>query len=780
LVEAPRLPGCYEATPPRADNVRRAALVRTESCRAEDALKRWHIWVTRTLAVLVLSRLGFEGLTSSCFAFAQVSAAEDRSRWIDAYVEGSRALEAGDLVQAKHQLDLALSLAPENPATLHQNAALAARRGESDAAIGLLEQAVARGLDDAALLEWDPDLVTLDADPRFLAILDRARRAVDPERIRSVPPTPPPSRLDGWCVAIARDGTRAAMGGYDFSTVVDLERGTILAHFPHEGHDARRIEFSADGTRLGIETRESSSFAAPPTTFVLDIAKRRRVSASTAELARNPEFGPLPLDRFERVYASEGNRTDLEIREPSSDTVLARVEDVGPEGDLSFLASADASALLIRCWGRSTVVAVDLRTGVTTIPITDSPEILALGFLGTSRCFVAIRPNGRAEIHDFDRPDRRESRSFEQAPLPAGRKAPSVRFEVRSDETGRTLAVLRDFFDVTVFDASDGRRLWGVAADHRSISAARIRGDGLLVGFTTGELALHDLRTGSRRCGCLPPIAESAAADPMAPSVPTARIQQNGTVVREGDDPKRALQIDGEPLCVATFGGETWVGIHPAKISIFESGAETAAARLDLHDLDALDTVSVGTINFSPDGSIAVVGTIGFGIVAAYDRASRRLLWSYEYDGGNGSALQSRFAPDGSWVAIFGQTFSTSRIVETRTGRLVLDLRDRRIYALHPTTDPHRVVALGERGIELLDIPSGQVRSAHFDLTGGGRIEHVLAGFVFADAASLARVHRFVGTGSDDLATLAPYLLDHKKIRAAAAGVAITPPFLPE
>ncbi|GIW72330.1 MAG: hypothetical protein KatS3mg102_1872 [Planctomycetota bacterium] len=64
-------------------------------------------------------------------------------------------------------------LAPARPEPAYNLACAHALRGAAEEAIGWLEQALARGFDDAAHIARDPDLDSIRDDPRFRAVLVR-------------------------------------------------------------------------------------------------------------------------------------------------------------------------------------------------------------------------------------------------------------------------------------------------------------------------------------------------------------------------------------------------------------------------------------------------------------------------------------------------------------------------------------------------------------------------------------------------------------------------------
>ncbi len=81
--------------------------------------------------------------------------------------------EAGKPKQAIEWAELALQTRDNEPHYLYNAACVYATLGNSDRAIELLERAVELGWGDRAWIENDADLMTLRADPRFMALLAR-------------------------------------------------------------------------------------------------------------------------------------------------------------------------------------------------------------------------------------------------------------------------------------------------------------------------------------------------------------------------------------------------------------------------------------------------------------------------------------------------------------------------------------------------------------------------------------------------------------------------------
>jgi hypothetical protein len=736
------------------------------------------------MTVACRSRTSLVAIVATTTLLVHLGAAQESARpanepWINAYVAGSRALEAGDLDVAGASFTVARSLAPRNTATLLQSAATDARRGKVETALAFLDEAVAAGFDDAALLEWDPDLDSLRQDARFVALVDRvrstAKQAATPAATLSIPVD-----LRGGVLAMAPDGARAALGKDMVVSVVDLKRDRLIAQFAQQGDQPRRIEFTADGGRIFVEAEQHASSGQKIFTREYDLESRRRIGERPGPLDVDANFPIAPIRRFAADSTAGDGSEVTRIVDTASGNAVAQIPTADPVQIRAV--AADASALLLRAWGSATVYGVDAQSGVVSSPITDAPHQLALGFVGETRNGFAVRGDGATTVHSFDAPSETRTLRLEFEPLPTGKTDPSARFIARTDRAGRVLLVLRDFADLSAYSLADGHHLWSFRGNETALSVHDfvVADDSVLIKSNGGRLTRVDLESGVELGRFTPPIRNQEALSRVPPLDEMRHELESKGVTRAALDRLTASLGDAGVRCVAAHAGEIWIGTDPASIHVFRAGESKPDAVIDFRDLDLLRTVEIGSLSISPDGALVAVGSIGFGMVAAYDRVTRSPRWQFDYGGGNMSSLLARFSADGSWLAVCGQSPRNSRIVDAKTGTVLRDLGDRGISDLRPTADPGRVLAVGDHGIEVLEVPSGRVFSRIVELEVGGIIELTPLGFVFADAPSLARVHRFVGAGSDDLATLAPQLLDLKKIRAASAGVAITLPVLPE
>jgi len=88
---------------------------------------------------------------------------------------GCAALELGRLEAALRDFERCVQRAPIRPDAHYNLACVLARLGRTEPALAALEQAVALGFSELGLLEHDADLESLRADPRFAALVRRAR-----------------------------------------------------------------------------------------------------------------------------------------------------------------------------------------------------------------------------------------------------------------------------------------------------------------------------------------------------------------------------------------------------------------------------------------------------------------------------------------------------------------------------------------------------------------------------------------------------------------------------
>ena len=107
----------------------------------------------------------------------QEGSARPPAEWIDAYLDGSRALERGKLDVARERFEHAIDVFPRHAASLYQLACVAARQDRVDDADKLHEHTIARRLDDAAAMLsnlWVDQITSVSQECSECAFLIRA------------------------------------------------------------------------------------------------------------------------------------------------------------------------------------------------------------------------------------------------------------------------------------------------------------------------------------------------------------------------------------------------------------------------------------------------------------------------------------------------------------------------------------------------------------------------------------------------------------------------------
>ena len=263
-----------------------------------------------------------------------------------------------------------------------------------------------------------------------------------------------------------------------------------------------------------------------------------------------------------------------------------------------------------------------------------------------------------------------------------------------------------------------------------------------------------------------------------------ALARENGRVVlidtSTGAQNATGLHIEANVLALAfePDGKRIWVGDDRSKVHVLEAGTGNLVRSLDLQDLDAFDTVELGNIVFREDGDLAITTSSGFGVVAAWHPSNGSRVWGYSYDGGNPASLLAAFGRTGERLYVWGQGSWSPRIVDSRTGTMVLDLGKRGISGLIPLADERRVGAMGD-GLEMIDAATGDGRWSRVEVRNGQALLRSSSGHVDGSRDALESIHAVLQDHSYPLDALAPALLDPKRVRAAAEGRNLRPARLP-
>jgi hypothetical protein len=241
------------------------------------------------------------------------------------------------------------------------------------------------------------------------------------------------------------------------------------------------------------------------------------------------------------------------------------------------------------------------------------------------------------------------------------------------------------------------------------------------------------------------------------------------------------LAVDGcEHACLEPTGTRLWV-----KGGVLSSRFSTGKRQLDLQStaLTQVDPfeedVWLGSIAFRGDNAVAITATGGWGVVEAWRPNAAQALWTQDLGGGNGGGLSCSFGTSGKTVYVWGQGWWTPRLIDAMTGTTTLDLADREIDELIPLADERFVGAMGSEGLEVIDVHTGKRRWARIETSNDGWLLHSPSLYVDGTRKALEEIQLMLPERSYHLDALATVLLDPKRVRAEAEGVAIRPAELP-
>jgi len=303
-------------------------------------------------------------------------------------------------------------------------------------------------------------------------------------------------------------------------------------------------------------------------------------------------------------------------------------------------------------------------------------------------------------------------------------------------------------------------------------------GDALLVSCPVEGLRIFDVGDGKLRCRLQ--VDNPRWSRAFAPDGSFVAVGDEGRVhfldARSGAARRAPLTIQGHVYTLAfePDGSRLWVGNDKSTVAVFEVASGNLVHSIDVQDLDPLDTVEVGSIEFRADGRLAVIGSSGWAVVAGYEVESFSRIWNFEYDGGNGSPMRSAFDASGERVLVWGQMRRTPRIVAAEDGRTLVDLQGRYMELLG-LDDAELVGAHTGSELDVLRARDGRVSWTRIDAPNDGWVLASPSRHIDGSREALERVHVVLEDGSLPLDALAAALLDPKRVRAAAEGVDLAP-----
>ncbi len=356
-----------------------------------------------------------------------VPAAEEAD-WIDLFLEGSRALEQGELTRAQRALERALVLQPRHAPTAWQLAGAMARAGDTAGALDRLESVVAWGGGEAALLLWDPDLASLRAEARFGTLLeelrDREREEPRPEHLVAELA----SRIAGHELSASpRAEVVALQRGWD-TFLFDLRGNELLAVLDRPNEHPRDVSLSPDG-RWAVTTG-SMEWSGSRTHYM------RVFDAVTGDLVTELEPAGWLAST---VFSRSGNRM------------------------LAFTSSGPMQVWETNDW----TLLGKVKTGRRTFSF--SPD-------GTRVLYVSPQDKKHSDVVFWDVDEQRAFRRHEDLESPWAQPDFSADGE---------LALAKAFYRVHVYDAEDGRELCQIEAEGGHFREARFLG-------ATGEVVTLD------------------------------------------------------------------------------------------------------------------------------------------------------------------------------------------------------------------------------------------------------------------------------------------------
>ncbi len=323
---------------------------------------------------------------------------------------------------------------------------------------------------------------------------------------------------------------------------------------------------------------------------------------------------------------------------------------------------------------------------------------------------------------------------------------------------------------------ADGRLSWaGFRGDAETLVAQR----------QDGSIAFLDAATMSLRSSSRPlPVGPSAlCASPnfsiCAHSVEGGKVEM--FEMPSGKPSGREFHVDGEigALTIEGRGQRLFVGTNRSKIHVFDLRTDALVKILDVQDLDPFGMVEMSDLALSPDGALVVSASYGVATIAAFDTRTLERKWHFEGTSGNESGVRVRFDPTGRWVYAWGQGPGSAHLFDAITGKVVDGCEGndgRRATIVMPIASTNLALALTNRGMEVVDRVTGALRFSRSETANGGFLL-CSPNFYFTGAReAIEAAFLVVDDKTTPLTALAHLLLDVKKVRASAAGIAILPP----
>jgi WD40 repeat protein len=328
-------------------------------------------------------------------------------------------------------------------------------------------------------------------------------------------------------------------------------------------------------------------------------------------------------------------------------------------------------------------------------------------------------------------------------PATSGNDRPSP--EPNWSPDGRTLLIQAAEQPAVLFDAHSGERLatLGEGRVHGSIAAWSRDGTCLAFGSET-SIAVFNSRSGAR----------------LGPDLVHA---------------KRITCVDFDPL-----GERLLVGCADARAHVWDWRAAREVLCLSHADKDWDELLEVGQAEYSPDGKRIVTTTDSLWEVALWNAQDGSRMWAYDYGGGNEAPIEAHFDNESRRVYVSGP--STGRVIsEVTTGQNLVEAGRfgmGRLGRCLPIADTPLYLVESAGGLSVFDSRGDTLRFQRIEQPGGSLLAAPSRYFA-GDREVAASTRIILGARSESLADYAALLYDPKRVRAAAAGIALRPASLP-
>ncbi len=568
--------------------------------------------------------------------------------WLDSFLEGSRALERGELVAAQSALERANRLLPQHAATAWQLAGANARAGDVSGAFTWLARAVERGGGEAVLLEWDPDLVSLREDARFRELLEKlvARDAHD----SSEPFVAELAwHVGGYSLSASPRAEVVASGRGQNTFLIDRRARETLAVLDRPGDRITWVEISPEGR--WVVTSGSNEAQSSREHFL------RVFDATTGDLLRElDDVGWQAQIQFSadgaRMLAVTPFGRDGAVWETESWTRLGKF----PTGAEQTLLSPDGTRLL-QLWRRGQercdvlLWDVDEHGYVMEQRGHEMMPLANLDFSADGALALALENVGRS-LHVYDARTGDEIRSIQPGEAPFT----GARFLGASGE----LVTIDKSQALQVWNARDGDtlRTFHVSGERWHQLEASPHGGTVLVTEFAGPLQAFDALSGQ--------LLWSYGQEPGG-GVGGARFSPDGSrvLVHSFEGPPAVLDArSGAVLPLPPSPGlRTIVRAHPVRDELWVGASDGSLRRIDAASGRAIDgwrhgTAAIVGLSFPRDGArLAAIDREGvLRVVDTTDGALVATILDASPAGHGWLSPYASFAPDGSAVLVEGGT----------------------------------------------------------------------------------------------------------------------------